>query len=373
VRVVVIGASGNVGTALLRALAREPVVTAVVGVARRVPYADGSSTAVFPHDAVEWVRVDLTGTVDAITRGLDEALRGADVVVHLAWAIQPSHDRRRLRRVNVEGTRRVLDAVVRNHVAHLVVASSVGAYSRGPADGRPVDESWPTRGIPGEPYSADKVAVERMLDELEATRRRLVVTRVRPALIFQRDASAGIAKLFLGVPATWGLRAAAGTPGKVLGGLLHGWRSDGDPRASDDGARLPLLPFPEGMRLQGVHADDVAEAFRAAIVGRHPGPFNVAADDLLTGQALADALAGGRLVELPPELARGVMATAWRLRLAAIGAGWFDMGMHGPVLDSSRARAVLRWRPTRTARESVLEVVDGIVERADFPTPPLAR
>jgi nucleoside-diphosphate-sugar epimerase len=236
-----------------------------------------------------------------------------------------------------------------------------------------VDESWPTRGIPGEPYSADKVAVERMLDDLEATHRRLVVTRIRPALIFQRDASAGIARLFLGGPATWGLRAAAGAPGRILGGLLHGWRSEGDAPAPDDGARLPLLPFPEGMRLQGVHADDVAEAFRAVIVGRHPGPFNLAADDVLTGRVLADALAGGRLVELSPGLARGVMATAWRLRLAAIGGGWFDMGMHGPVLDTSRARAVLRWRPTRTARDSVLEVVDGIVEKADFPAPPLAR
>lgn len=371
-RVVVIGASGNIGTALLRALVREPVTTSVVGVARRVPYADGSSTTTFPHDAVEWVRVDLTGTVDAVTRGLDAALLGADVVVHLAWAFQPSHDRGRLRRVNMEGTRRVLDAVVRHHVPHLVVASSMGTYSPGPDDGRPVDESWPTRGIPGEPYSADKVAVERMLDDLEATRRRLVVTRIRPALVFQRDASAGIEKAFVGGPATWGLRAAAGTPGKILGGLLHGWRSSDAP-APDDGARLPLLPFPEGMRLQGVHADDVAEAVRAAIVGRHPGPFNLAADDVLTGQALADALAGGRLVEVSPALARGVMATAWRLRLLAIGGGWFDMGMHGPVLDTSRARAVLRWTPTRTARDSVLEVVDGIVEKADFPTPPLAR
>ncbi len=49
-RVVVVGASGNVGTAVLRRLAEEPVVTSVVAVARRVPRADGSSTVRFPHD-----------------------------------------------------------------------------------------------------------------------------------------------------------------------------------------------------------------------------------------------------------------------------------------------------------------------------------
>ncbi|AEG45378.1 NAD-dependent epimerase/dehydratase family protein [Isoptericola variabilis] len=372
-RVVVIGASGNIGTAVLRALAREPVVTSRVGVARRVPRADGSSTVEFPHDETEWVRVDLTDTVDAVTAGLDEALRGADVVVHLAWAIQPSRDRSRLRRVNVDGTRRVVEAVVRNHVPHLVVASSVGAYSRGPADGHPVDEAWPTRGIASEPYSVDKVAVERMLDDLEAARRRPVVTRMRPALVFQRDAATGIVRNFLGGPAALGLRAAAGTPGDVLGGLLRGWRSDDDVTAPDDGARLPLLPFPAGMRLQAVHADDVAEAFRAAIVGRHPGAFNLAADGVLTGQVLADTLAGGRLVEVTPGFARGVVGAAWRARLSAIGAGWFDMGMHGPVLDSTRARTVLRWAPTRTGPEAVREAVDAIVEKVDFPTPPLAR
>lgn len=372
-RVVVIGASGNIGTAVLRALAQEPVVTSLVGAARHVPRADGSSTVTFPHDRAEWVRVDLGGTADEILRSLDEALAGADVVVHLAWAFQPSRDRSTLLRINVRGTQHVLDAVVRNHVPHLVVASSMGAYSRGPADGSPVDESWPTRGIPTEPYSVDKAAVERMLDELEEHRSRVVVTRMRPALVFQREAAAGIARNFLGGPATLGLRAAAGAPGRVVGGLVRGWRSGDEPLEPVDGALLPVLPFPAGMRLQGVHADDVAQAVRAAIVGRHPGAFNLAADGILTGQVLADALAGGRLLEISPELARGAMAVGWHSRLVAIGEGWFDMGMHGPLLDSARARATLRWEPTRTGPDAAVEVVRAIVEKVDHPSPPLAR
>lgn len=370
-RVVVIGASGNVGTAVLRALAREPVVTSMVGVARRVPRADGSSTVEFPHDAASWMRVDLTDSVDAVTRGLDEALRGADVVVHLAWAVQPSHDRATLRRVNVDGTRRVLDAVVRNRVPHLVVVSSVGAYSHGPADGRAVDESWPTRGVPTASYSVDKAAVERMLDDLEAARPRLAVSRMRPALMFQRVAGSQIAGLFLGGPATLALRAAAGTPGDVLGGLLRGWHAEGDVPVPGDGARLPLLPFPAGVRLQALHTDDAGEAVRAVIVGRHPGAFNLAADDALTGQDLADLLAGGRLLELPQGVVRRALGAAWRLRIAAVDQGWFDLGAAVPVLDSSRARSTLRWKPTRTTAEAVLEVVDAIIDNAGASTPPL--
>jgi UDP-glucose 4-epimerase len=373
VRVVVVGASGNVGTSVLRALAREPAVTSIVGVARRVPRSDGSSTVTFPHDAADWVRVDLTDTADAVVRGLDRALTGADAVVLLAWAVQPSHDERYLRRVNVGGSRAVIDAVVRNGVAHLVVASSVGTYSQGPADGHRVDETWRTDGVPTSSYSVHKAEVERMLDTLEVTRPGVVVTRIRPALMFQRAAGSEIAGLFLGGPATLAIRAAAGIPGKVLDGLLRGWNSVGGPppEPEDDGARFPLLPFPAGVTVQALHTDDAGEAFRAAIVGRHPGAFNIAPDDVLTAQDMADLLAGGRLVEVPRRVLRAVLAVAWRARLAAIDEGWFDLGTSIPMLDASRARTVLRWSPTRTTRDAVLEVVDAIVDRATSPTPPL--
>ena len=371
-RVVVVGASGNVGTSVLRALARERAVTSIVGVARRVPRSDGSSTVTFPHDAAEWVRVDLTDTADAVVRGLDQAFTGADAVVHLAWAVQPSHDQRYLRRVNVGGAQAVVDAVVRNRVEHLVVASSVGTYSRGPADGHRVDETWPTDGVVTSSYSVHKAEVERLLDTLEAEQPRVVVTRIRPALMFQREAGSEIAGLFLGGPATLALRAAARTPGKVLGGLVRGWQSVGGPApAPDDGSRFPLLPFPAGTRIQALHTDDAGDAFRAAIVGRHPGAFNIAPDDFLAPQDMADLLAGGRLVELPHGLIRTALAGAWRVRLAAIDEGWFDLGTSIPMLDASRARSVLRWAPTRTTREAVLEVVDAIINRARSATPPL--
>ena len=122
-RVVIVGASGNVGSALLRRFASDPVVTSVVGVASRVPRADGSSTVVPPFDAAEWVRCDLRDPHDVVASRLASAFVGADTVIHLAWAIDPAHDRDELARVNVEGTRRVATAAARAGVGHLVVAS----------------------------------------------------------------------------------------------------------------------------------------------------------------------------------------------------------------------------------------------------------
>lgn len=129
-RIVITGASGNVGTALLRRLAGGG--HEIVGVCRRPP------DPVAPYDIATWTPLDLAG--DDVDESLAPVLADADAVVHLAWGFQPSHDVRYLERVGVGGTRAVVDAARRAGVPHLVHMSSVGAYSPRPGHGR-VDES----------------------------------------------------------------------------------------------------------------------------------------------------------------------------------------------------------------------------------------
>ena len=169
-RVVVTGASGNVGTSVLRALADEPAVDSVVGVARRIPGIR------FPK--VEWRAADVARAP------LEQVFAGADAVVHLAWLIQPGRDRQATWRVNVEGSRRVFHAAAAAGATSLVYASSVGAYAPGPKDRR-VDEDWPTTGIPSSFYSRDKAEVERLLDRFEAQQPGVRVVRMRPGTDLQ--------------------------------------------------------------------------------------------------------------------------------------------------------------------------------------------
>src|SRR3954447_12035426 len=169
-RVVVTGATGNVGTSVLKALGDAAEVDSVLGLARRLP--DGS----WPK--VQWSRADVTQD------DLAALFRGADAVVHLAWRIQPSRDRAVTRAVNIDGSARVFRAVAEARVPALVYASSVGAYSPGPKD-RLVSESWPTDGVPTSFYSRHKAQVERMLDEFERDLPDVRVVRMRPGLIFK--------------------------------------------------------------------------------------------------------------------------------------------------------------------------------------------
>src|SRR3954454_5522733 len=182
-RVVVTGATGNVGTSVLRALERDENVTEVVGIARRRP------TLRLPK--VTWLQADIAHA------DLRSHLMGADALVHLAWLIQPSRDERITHEVNVEGSARVFAAAADAGVGTIVYASSVGAYSPGPKD-RPVAESWPTEGIPTSFYSRHKAAVERILDAFESAPPDVRVVRLRPGLIFQREAASEIRRLFAG-------------------------------------------------------------------------------------------------------------------------------------------------------------------------------
>jgi UDP-glucose 4-epimerase len=182
-RVIVIGATGNVGTALLRALAGEERVTEIVGVARRRPATAAAKTT--------WQTADISRD------DLVPLLRGAHCVVHLAWLIQPSRDEAVTRATNVEGSARLFEAAARAGVANVVYASSIGAYGPGPKD-RGVDESWPTTGVASSFYSRHKAAVERRLDAFEAAHPDTRVVRLRPGLIFQRSAATGIRRLFAG-------------------------------------------------------------------------------------------------------------------------------------------------------------------------------
>ena len=327
-RVVVTGATGNVGTSLLRALAGDPAVTSVLGLARRRPELELAKTTWAAADVAD---DDLSGHV-----------RGADVVVHLAWLIQPSHDPFAMWRTNVVGTERVLAAASAASVGALVCASSVGAYSPGPKD-RQVDEAWPTHGITTSTYSRDKAYQERLLDLFERDHPGVRVVRLRPALTFKRIAASEIRRFFLG-PLVPGSLARAGN--------------------------VPVVPRVKRLRTQAVHTDDVGQAYRLAVVGDARGPFNLAADPVLDADSVA-ALLDARPVPVPAGLLKAGAAATWRLRLQPVSPGWLDLALRSPLLDAGRARAELGWSPRHSATQALEELLAGLREGAGADTPPL--
>jgi UDP-glucose 4-epimerase len=326
-RVVVVGATGNVGSSVVEALARDERVSQITGVARRVP--------VWTPPKTQFVAADIT-TDDLISH-----FSGAAAVVHLAWLFQPTHNPHVTWRTNVNGSERVFEGVAAAGVRSLVYASSVGAYS--PGSGH-VDESWPTHSLPTAAYGREKAYVERMLDTFEARNPDVRVARLRPGFIFKRESASEQRRLFAG-PLLPNLVARSG--------------------------RLPVLPVPSGLRFQALHSADAAQAYRLAVITDVRGAFNVAADPVITGDVLA-AVLNTRAIAVPPALVRGALAAGWHSHLVPAEPALLDLVLQLPLLDVGRARSELGWSPTRSGVDALREMLDGMAEGAGGDTPPLA-
>jgi UDP-glucose 4-epimerase len=327
-RVVIVGATGNVGTSLVEVLGADPEVESIVGLARRRPR--------WMPSKITWVQTDI------VRDDLASHFRGADVVVHLAWIFQPTHDPLATWRVNVLGSIRVFDAVAEAGVPALVYASSVGAYA--PAGGdRPVDESWPTHGLPTAAYGREKAYLERVLDTFEPDHPDVRVVRLRPAFIFKRESASQQRRLFMGPL----------VPARLV-------RPD----------LIPFVPDIPGLRLQAVHSADAAQAYRLAVLRPVRGAFNVAADPVLDPKTLGEFL-GARPLKVPRWLLRGAVAAAWHARLVPASPTLFDLALSLPVMDTTRAQEELGWRPARSALDAFGEFFEGLRSGAGMQTPPL--
>jgi UDP-glucose 4-epimerase len=329
-RVVVVGATGNIGTSVLRSLEKEERVESVLGLARRLPG--------LTMPKVEWA------SADVVTDDLVPHFRGADAVVLLAWIIQPSRDLNKQWMINVEGSMRVAKAAKEAGVQALLYASSVGAYSPGPKDRR-VDESWPTGGTPTSYYARHKAEVERRLDRFEQEAPEVRVVRMRPGLVFKKEAAEGIRRLFAGpfLPSPL-----------IRTGLINA---------------IPDIP---NLRSQIIHSYDVGEAFRLAILNDEArGAFNLAAEPVLDPGEIGRIL-DARPVPVSAQVARAGARLSWQLRIQPVSEGWLDMAMSVPIMDTGRARRELGWNPERSADEALLELLEGLRTGAGLDTPPLS-
>ncbi|MEV4900835.1 NAD-dependent epimerase/dehydratase family protein [Citricoccus sp. NPDC055426] len=330
-RVVVLGATGNAGTALLHRLQAAQAageVDSIVGVSRRGPDRPGP-----PFEGVTWHRIDVTDP-DAGPQ-LESAMHGADAVIDLVWVIRPNRDRDYLRAVNVDGNRTVFQAAAHAGVPHLVYASSIGAYGKG-SKTVPVDESHPTTGTPTSHYGAQKAEVESLLDDFEAENPGVLVTRLRPGLIFGAVPAPEIKDYFLG----------ALVPARLLTWLLAV-------------GRLPVLPFPAGIRFQAVAAVDVAEAYWQVVRQRAGGAFNVAAEPVLDAQTMGQLLGSRRYLELPVGVFKALAALTYAARVQPTDPGWIDMAETVPIMDTTKLREATGWQETVSSQQAIRALLDG--------------
>jgi UDP-glucose 4-epimerase len=324
--VAITGPTGDIGRSLLPALERSREVGAIRAMARR------------PFDpAAEGLRKTEYRQADVLDRAaVQDVLAGADVVIHLAFMIIGGLEQTRA--VNLEGSHNVFEAAIAAGATRLVYASSVAAYGFH-ADSPPLlTEDIPPRGTERHYYSAQKAELELSLrDLLDGTSTAAYV--FRPCIVGGPDALT----LLENIPY---LQLSERMPAAAL-------------RALELMPVLkPVIPDP-GVKFQLVHHDDVATALRAAVLGRgSPGVYNLAGAGSLTMSDLASAL-GWYSVPLPELALDATAELVARVPFVPAEAQWIEALRQPVLMDVTKARRELHWRPRHDARETLATMVQA--------------
>jgi nucleoside-diphosphate-sugar epimerase len=322
--VAVTGPTGDIGRSLLRSLERSREVALVNAMARRSfdPQAAG-----LRH--TEYRRGDVLDR-----SSVDRLVADADVVVHLAFLILGSLEE--TQRINLEGSRNVFEAAVAAGAKRLVYASSVAAYGFHGDNPPLLTEDVPPRGTDRHYYSAQKAELEGVLAEVvDGTDTTAYV--FRPCIVAGPDAL----MLLENIPY---IQLSDRMPAPVLRVLEM------------MPALKPVLPDP-GVPFQLVHHDDVATALRAGVLGRgSPGIYNLAGRGEPTMSDLATAL-GWYSVPMPEIAVDAAAGLVARLPFVPAEAQWIEAVRTPVLMDTSKARRELRWRPQHDADATLRAMV----------------
>ena len=323
--VAVTGPTGDLGIALVDALDRSRRVKRIVGMARRE----------FDPASKGWKKTEYRQGDVQDRPSVDEAVKGADVVVHLAFAILDSSER--TRGVNVAGSRNVFEAAVAAGAERICYASSVAAYGFHGENPDWLTEDIPPRGSDAHFYSAQKAEVEGVLGQVLLKANRTNAWVFRPCIVAGPRAQTMIEE----IPYVRMSQAMPDAVRRLLGGMP---------------VLRPVIPDP-GVPFQLVHEDDVAQAFVAGVLGKgEPGPYNLAGNGKLSMSDFADAL-GWYTIPIPELAVDATAEVVSRLPAKPPVFSWIESIRKPVLMKTDRAKKLLGWKPEHTSRGTLKELV----------------
>jgi nucleoside-diphosphate-sugar epimerase len=303
--IAITGVAGYLGQRLVALLDDDEHVERVIGIDVAEP--PGGSPKLEFHQ------------MDVRDARLAKVLPGVDVLVHLAFQVDPIRDEERMRQINVDGTRNALEAAGATGIRKLVYTSSATVYGAHPDNDFPLSESSPLRANPDYSYAWHKLETERMIEAFQEDHPEVVVTVLRPANAFGPNVRNFVSRM---------LEA---------------------PRVTSVKGYDPPMQF--------AHEDDVSGALHLAVTKELPGAYNVAPDGWLTSDEIL-ARSGKKRVELPEAVAFSFAERLWRVGLTEAPPGELQYVMHPWVVDNAKLKAS-GWTPAHTNEDALAQTLEA--------------
>ncbi len=267
---VVTGGAGHVGSALVPALVADGHSVRVVDRRGRPAWAATDAT---------WLQADVRDAT-----AMAHALRGADVVYHLAAVISITGEQRGLvRSVNVDGARTVAEAALAAGVSRYVHCSSIHAYDLAACIGTAVNERSPATKAPDRPaYDRSKALGQQTV--LELVDRGLDAVCVNPTSIIGAP-DPNPSRMGTVLLALWRRRL----PATVDGGF--DWVDVGDVvkalRSAAEVGRIGQAYLINGHRLSFAALAEAADSITGRVMARRTVPAWLARSITPVGSVLA--------------------------------------------------------------------------------------
>jgi UDP-glucose 4-epimerase len=310
--VAVTGASGFLGSRLIRAMEEDDRISRIVAVDVGAPSTAGRKTRSY--------EVDLTDPTAEARLAELLAAEHADTVVHLAFLASPTHATAWAHELESVGTMQMVVAARQAQVRKFVLWSHTWLYGAHPSNPNFLTEKHPLRAPAGEPYFADKIEAEKQARKLAHRSPGVVVTVLRTAPIIGPN----VRNTFTRYLSRRLVQTAMGFD--------------------------PLVQF--------LHESDAVAALHAAVVRDHAGAFNIVGGGVLALSA-AIKLAGRLAVPIPHPLANSFGAVGWAAQLLKEPPAFQTYLRFVCVADGTKAREVMGFRSSYTSREALLDFVQA--------------
>ncbi|MFQ5744078.1 MAG: NAD-dependent epimerase/dehydratase family protein [Acidobacteriota bacterium] len=300
-RVAISGASGYLGQGLARRCVDSGA--SVLGFDLREP-------------GENWPRRASFARQDVTEPSLAARLRAfrPDVLVHLAWVLNPSHSPRREREVDLRGTVNAFRAAVAAGVRRIVYPSSTTAYGLQPGRRRPYCEEDLPRPNPAFPYADCKAKIEQWLPGFRGCHPQLDLVVLRASIVV-------------------GPRVD-----NIVSTMVEG----------------PVMIRVAGYDppLQLLHEADAREVLWRAVVDAPAGVFNVAGGGVMLLSEIARA-AGRTCLPVPAALLSPLVWLGWRARILPLPPGLLDYIRYPWVADTAKLEREFGFRPRYSTREAL--------------------
>ncbi len=290
--VAITGVNSYFASTLLPKLQADKTVDKIIGIDVN-PWKGG-------FNKVEFHRVDIR------SEKLFNILKGVDVLYHLAFIVGEIKNKKKTYDININGSRNVFNACVKNKIKKVIYTSSATAYGSH-KDNPPVFyEDSPLAKNDDNYYNKSKVEVENFVSGFFKEHPEIKLTIIRAGLLFGPNIDNMFSQLF----------------------------------------SLPISSLPMGSKAENqyIHEEDLGEALHLVYKKDVPGIYNVAADDSIP-TAETFKRAGVLVIPVPAPLLKPVANLAFKIGLFPAGGGWVSVSMYTIFMNSDKFKKATGWKP----------------------------